>query len=191
MNSVASRCGLSGIGKEKWTKTAAAFRGLPRPGRGIKAGYNEIRFEDQAAKEQIYIHGQKNQDIIINGRSAVRQGDPLLLHGCGNCPPHPRTIAEGSSTVIFNGKRAARVSDGIGCGGSISTGSGDVIIGDQRLKMPDQPCLEAAKAAGAAFVRVYPQNPVESDPMVPATGLLERLANAQQLTKTNGHPSVH
>jgi len=28
-------------------------------------GYNEIRFEDQVDKEQIYIHGQKDQDIIV------------------------------------------------------------------------------------------------------------------------------
>ena len=29
------------------------------------SGYNELRFEDEKAKEQIYLHGQKDYDIII------------------------------------------------------------------------------------------------------------------------------
>lgn len=29
------------------------------------SGYNELRFEDEASKEQIYLHGQKDYDIIL------------------------------------------------------------------------------------------------------------------------------
>ncbi|WP_246540599.1 PAAR domain-containing protein [sulfur-oxidizing endosymbiont of Gigantopelta aegis] len=61
---------------------------------------------------------------------AARVGDPLAPHGCGNCSPHGRTIASGSSTVFINGVPATRLGDAISCGGVIIAGSGDVIIGD-------------------------------------------------------------
>lgn len=95
-------------------------------------------------------------DVLINGRPAARVGDPLLLHGCGNCPPHPRSISAGSGNVIINGKPAARAGDAIGCGGSISNGSGDVLIGDIGVQGPEQGCLQAAQQAGAAFAAVTP-----------------------------------
>jgi len=68
-------------------------------------------------------------NVIINGKPAARQGDPLAAHGCGKCPPHGRAISGGSSSVFINGRPAARVGDAVGCGGSIATGSGDVNIG--------------------------------------------------------------
>ncbi len=95
-------------------------------------------------------------DVLINGRPAARVGDPLLLHACPNCPPHPRSISVGSGNVIINGKLAARVGDAIGCGGSISSGSGDVLIGETGVKGPEQGCLQAAQQAGAAFAAVSP-----------------------------------
>lgn len=93
-------------------------------------------------------------DVSINGRSAARKGDPLLLHGCGNCPPHPRSISAGSGTVSINGKPAARASDGIGCGGSVSAGSGDVLIGDVGMGGPLKSCMEGASESASAFVKV-------------------------------------
>ncbi|PWC16576.1 type VI secretion system tip protein VgrG, partial [Brenneria roseae subsp. roseae] len=30
------------------------------------AGFNELRFEDEATREQIYIHAQKDMDVVIN-----------------------------------------------------------------------------------------------------------------------------
>lgn len=68
-------------------------------------------------------------NVVTNGLPAARQGDPLAPHGCGNCPPHGRSISGGSGTVFINGKPAARAGDGIGCGGSVAAGSGDVLIG--------------------------------------------------------------
>lgn len=120
-------------------------------------------------------------DIIINGRPAARQGDPLAAHGCGDCSPHGRVIAEGSSTVIFNGKPAARTGDAIDCGGVIIGGSGDVIIGDTPYTSPDQPCLEAAKQAGAVLVQTYPQKPKPVPKAPPKDwGLINRLSGLQQ-----------
>ena len=93
-------------------------------------------------------------DVSINGRPAARKGDSLVPHGCGNCPPHGRSISGGSSTVSINGKPAARVSDGIGCGGTISSGSGDTRIGDGGMGGAVKSCMEQASKSGAAFVKV-------------------------------------
>ena len=68
-------------------------------------------------------------DVPINGLPATRVGDALVSHGCSNCSPHPRAVAEGSATVFINGQPAARVGDAVDCGGSLATGSPDVFIG--------------------------------------------------------------
>lgn len=64
-------------------------------------------------------------DVTVNGKPAARVGDSLAPH----CK-HGRSIAAGSGSVSINGKPAARVGDAISCGGSVSTGSGNVTIGD-------------------------------------------------------------
>ena len=93
-------------------------------------------------------------DVSINGRPAARKGDALLPHGCGNCPPHGRSISTGSGTVSINGKPAARVSDGVGCGGSVSAGSSDVSIGDVGMGGALKSCMEGARESASAFVKV-------------------------------------
>lgn len=70
-------------------------------------------------------------DVFTNMRPALRKGDAILPHGCGQCPPHPRTVQKGSATVNINGWPAARIGDAISCGGDVMTGSGDVNIGDE------------------------------------------------------------
>lgn len=46
-------------------------------------GYNEIRFEDEAEKEEIFIHGQKDQNIVIeNDRTDTVKNDETI--GIGN-----------------------------------------------------------------------------------------------------------
>ena len=69
-------------------------------------------------------------DVFVNALPANRVGDELVPHGCSDCSPHPRAVAEGSSTVSINGKPATRISDGVDCGGQLCTGSPDVFIGE-------------------------------------------------------------
>ena len=64
-----------------------------------------------------------------NGKGAGRVGDSYAPHGCIVHPAHTAHIASGSSTVLINGLQAARVGDPIDCGGSVASGSPDVIIG--------------------------------------------------------------
>lgn len=71
-------------------------------------------------------------NVFTNSIPAVRQGDAYAPHPCPVCAPlvpHPRSLAQGSSTVFINGKPAGRVGDDISCGGSAMIGSGDVFIG--------------------------------------------------------------
>jgi uncharacterized Zn-binding protein involved in type VI secretion len=49
--------------------------------------------------------------------------------GCKHHDTHERSISGGSGTVFINGQPAARVGDGIDCGGAAASGSGDVSIG--------------------------------------------------------------
>lgn len=69
-------------------------------------------------------------DVLINGRPAIRVDDPLLLHGCPNCPPHPRKMSKGCASVLINGKPACGVGDDVNCGGVLITGSGDVLYAE-------------------------------------------------------------
>lgn len=98
-------------------------------------------------------------DVIINGQPAARKGDQLAPHGCscgGGHGVHPRTIAAGSSSVLINGKPAARIGDSIDCGGVVSSGSGNVIIGDTPYKSPVHDCALQAVMSGAPLVALSP-----------------------------------
>ncbi len=93
-------------------------------------------------------------DVFINHRPAARLGDAVLVHGCGNCPPHGR---------------------------SISAGSDNVFIGEAGVNGMEQACLKASKASGAAFVQISPITvpPFDKAPDC-APCQLEALAGAQQ-----------
>ncbi len=71
-------------------------------------------------------------DVIINGRGAARVGDTSTVHqkpGGKRCGTHSASISAGSGSVFINGRPAARVGDSLAGCTSISSGSGDVIIG--------------------------------------------------------------
>ena len=68
-------------------------------------------------------------NVIINGKSTGPVCAHSFPHGCIVHPAHTAHIASGSSTVLINGLQAARVGDPIDCGGSVASGSPDVIIG--------------------------------------------------------------
>ena len=68
-------------------------------------------------------------NVIINGRGAARLGDTCAPHARPNQPAHTPSVSVASATVLINGRGAARLGDAVGCGSTISTGSGNVIIG--------------------------------------------------------------
>lgn len=70
-----------------------------------------------------------SSNVLINGKGAGRKGDTYASHGCNVHPSHSGNISGGSSTVFINGRAAARIGDSVSCGGSVATGSPNVIIG--------------------------------------------------------------
>lgn len=69
-------------------------------------------------------------DVNVNGRPALRVGDPGVHAAC--CGPNTWKAAMGSGTVNINGKAAHRLNDmDTHCGGvgKMIEGSGDVITG--------------------------------------------------------------
>jgi uncharacterized Zn-binding protein involved in type VI secretion len=69
-------------------------------------------------------------DVMVNGRPALRVGDPGVHSSC--CGPNTWVAAAGSGTVMINGIAAHRLGDAVThCGGSgnLVEGSGDVITG--------------------------------------------------------------
>lgn len=103
---------------------------------------------------------QGSPDVIINGQPSARKGDAVQLHGCP-CPNaphgvHSRKISSGSSTVLINGKPAARISDAINCGGTIITGSSNVIIGDTPFQSPTHECGNQSVLSRAPLLALTP-----------------------------------
>jgi type VI secretion system secreted protein VgrG len=47
------------------------------------AGYNELRLEDKAGEEQIFVHGQKDLDVRIEERKRelIKKDDHLIVQG--------------------------------------------------------------------------------------------------------------
>ena len=76
------------------------------------------------------VTSQGSDNVIINGNGAHRQGDgwPVHCNPLGNC--HTGTTSSGSSSVFVNDRSLARIGDSISCGGSIATGSDNVLVGD-------------------------------------------------------------
>jgi uncharacterized Zn-binding protein involved in type VI secretion len=69
---------------------------------------------------------QGSPNCTINDLAALRETDLLAPHGN---PPHPGNVQKGLPTVTINDLPAARVGDPVTCGGSMNTGSPNVIIG--------------------------------------------------------------
>lgn len=97
--------------------------------------------------------------VLIGGLPAARVGDVAI------CVGPPNSIAQGSATVLIGGQPAARMGDEMAHGGVIVLGCFTVLIGDAgggaaggggasgAGPETPHPCLKAAAAAGAPFVR--------------------------------------
>lgn len=69
-------------------------------------------------------------DVFVNGRAALRVGDPGVHAAC--CGPNTWKAAKGSGTVFVNGKPFHRMGDTTThCGGTgqLIEGSPDVVVG--------------------------------------------------------------
>ncbi|GAA0697025.1 hypothetical protein GCM10009104_26450 [Marinobacterium maritimum] len=88
-------------------------------------------------------------DVLIDGIPAARVGDPLAPHSKPKHPPHGRSIATGSTTVLINGRPAAVTGGSISCGG-VTIGGGSVNIGDRYIPANGKGLFSPASALGPA-----------------------------------------
>lgn len=76
------------------------------------AGYNEIRFEDKADSEEIYVQAQKDMTVLINNSrtTTVDAADDTLTLNKGN---RAVTIAKGNDTLtVTEGNRTSSIAKG-------------------------------------------------------------------------------
>lgn len=88
-------------------------------------------------------------DVMIDGKPAARVGDPLAPHSKPKHPPHGRTIATGSTTVLINARPAAVTGGSISCGG-VTIGGGSVNIGDRYIPSTGGALFSSASEMGPA-----------------------------------------
>ena len=90
----------------------------------------------------------------ISGPSAVTVlagGVPVaVVSDVATCAGPPDSVARGSSTVLVQGKPAARMGDSTAHGGAITSGMPTVLIGDRTPSL-QAAALEAAALAGTPF----------------------------------------
>lgn len=69
-----------------------------------------------------------SDDVVIEGRPALRNGDRFFIHCCGNSC-HPGSLSQGSSTVTVNGRGIGYIGCAVDCGSALMTGSNTVTVG--------------------------------------------------------------
>ena len=104
-------------------KTKSTLRTSSTPGGG---GYNELRFEDLAGKEQVHLHAQRDLDVEVeNDRTAAVRRDDTLVVG-----RHQHVTVDGDQTLHVRGTQTVVVdgnNGGAGRHGSLSV-TGDVTV---------------------------------------------------------------
>ena len=71
-----------------------------------------------------------SSNVFVNGIGVVRESDAVQSHTFPGCSTHAPGLTSFSSTVKINSNGAGRKGDTYECGAKITSGSGDVIIGD-------------------------------------------------------------
>jgi len=77
----------------------SVYNGKQMPPYDLPANFNEIRFEDKKGQEQLYIHAEKNEDIVVENNKTENVGnDETIKIG------HDRTETVGNDQSITIGK---------------------------------------------------------------------------------------
>jgi type VI secretion system secreted protein VgrG len=74
------------------------------------SGFNEIRFEDKADKEQIFFHAQKDMDVrILNDRREIVLGKQHLIVGGGDDGGETREQVEKDRHITVKGNKEEKI----------------------------------------------------------------------------------
>src|SRR5690554_3921293 len=135
-------------------------------------GSNELRFEDEANQEQIYVHAQKDLDLLTeNNRTEVIKNDSHLTvennrfsHTKGNS--HHTTEGEhrekigGDYSLTVNGSHHSKT------GKNQLVEAGTEIHHKTSMKIVIEAGAEVTLKAGGSFVKVDPSGVTTSGPLV-------------------------
>ena len=133
-------------------------------------GSNELRFEDEAGQEQVYVHAQKNLDLLTeNDRTEVVKRDSHLTVG-----RHRIAYIKGNDHSTVDGERRESAgkdcSQSIGCtlhqsaGQAILSESGSEAHHKAGAKVVLDAGAELTIAAGGSFLKLDPSGVTLSGP---------------------------
>ncbi|MEX6500741.1 type VI secretion system Vgr family protein [Pseudomonas zhanjiangensis] len=140
-------------------KTRSVFKTLSSPGGG---GYNELRIEDRAGQEQIYLHAQKDWDENIEHDQKIRVGNER--HDTVEANSHSEFKAEEHRTTHLDRKVEARSDDHLSVGQKqhVTVGSGQYVEAGNEIhyyagsKVVIDAGMELTAAGGGSFLKLDP-----------------------------------
>jgi len=135
-------------------------------------GSNELRFEDEAGQEQIYVHAQKDLDLLTehNRTEVIKNDSHLTVHN-----NHFERVG-GNSHLTVEGERREQVGGDYShrVGGNLHSyqGRGQLIEAGSEIhhkagvKLVIEAGAEVTLQAGGSFVKVDPSGVTVSGPLV-------------------------
>ncbi|MCC6132127.1 MAG: type VI secretion system tip protein VgrG [Acidobacteria bacterium] len=121
-------------------KTQSGLKSRSSPGGG-PANFNELRFEDKKGSEQVYLHAEKNEDIVVENDKTEFVGHDETIeigHDRTESVGHDETLSVGNDRTRRVGKNeavtiGANRTHGVGQDESISVGgSQSISVGQSR-----------------------------------------------------------
>jgi type VI secretion system secreted protein VgrG len=152
-------------------KTRTLFKTLSSPG---GAGYNELRIEDKAGQEQIYVHAQRNWDENIENDQLVRVGNER--HDTVESNSYSEFKTEEHRTTIGDRKSYITVDDHLSVGATQHVKLGEsmlVEVGNEiHLKAGNKVVIDAGMEltllAAGSFVKLDASGVTMVGPLVQA-----------------------
>ncbi|MEX6500728.1 type VI secretion system tip protein TssI/VgrG [Pseudomonas zhanjiangensis] len=149
-------------------KTRTVFKTLSSPGGG---GYNELRIEDRAGQEQIYVHAQKDWDENIEHDQRIRVGHER--HDTVEANSYTELQAEEHLTVHAERKVQVKPDDHLTVGQNqhIKLGSAQLTKAGKEIhlkagqKMVIEAGTELTLKAGGSFIKLDPGGITLSGPL--------------------------
>ncbi len=159
-------------------------------------GSNELRFEDEAGEEQVYVHAEKDQDLLTeNNRTEVIKNDSHLAlennrfsHTKGNV--HHTTDGEHRESIGVDYSLTVNGSHHSQQGKSQLVDAGTEIHHKAGMKIVIEAGAEVTLKAGGSFVKVDPSGVTVSGPLVRMNSGGSAGAGSSVAAQTPQAPSV-
>jgi type VI secretion system secreted protein VgrG len=149
-------------------KTRTVFKTLSSPGGG---GYNELRIEDRAGQEQIYLHAQRDWDENIEHDQKIRVGNER--HDTVEANSYTELQAEEHLSVLADRKVEVKANDHLTVGQNqhIKLGTAQLTKAGKEIhlkagqKMVIEAGTELTLKAGGSFIKLDPGGITLSGPL--------------------------